>query len=326
MDNNAKLRPLYLAKILHERTDEDHFLTTAQLMQILSDEYGITAHRQTIKADIDLLRQFGIEIQETKSTQNRYNMFARTFDVPELKLLIDAVESSKFITSSKSKELVEKIGSLVSNHVAATLKRNVSCEGRIKPGNEKAYIIVDTINEAINNNKKISFFYFQYNVKKEKKLRHNGEPYVITPLHLVWNGDCYYMVGVYDYQQRLGSFRVDRIAKQPNILKEDGTLPPDGFSIDEYINTTFRMYNCKHEEVELICDNSVMDSIIDKFGEDVVTYAYDMSSFRAIVNVAASHVFYSWIFGFGGKVKIKGPVYVKEKYAEMLSQAVAELE
>ena len=134
------------------------------------------------------------------------------------------------------------------------------------------------------------------------------------------------MVGVYDYQQRLGSFRVDRIAKQPTILKEDGTLPPDGFSIDEYINTTFRMYNCKHEEVELICDNSVMDSIIDKFGEDVVTYAYDMSSFRAIVNVAASHVFYSWIFGFGGKVKIKGPVYVKEKYAEMLSQAVAELE
>ena len=249
-------------------------------------------------------------------------MFARTFDTPELKLLIDAVESSKFITSSKSRELVEKISSLTSEHVAAALKRNVSCEGRIKPGNEKVYIILDTINDAINKNKKISFQYFQYNVKKEKKLKHNGKPYVITPLHLVWNGDCYYMVGVYDYQQRLGSFRVDRIAKQPLILEEDGTPAPEDFNIDQYINTTFRMYNSEHEEVELICDNDVMDAIIDRFGEDVTTYANDMTSFRAVVNIAISHVFYSWVFGFGGKVRIKGPENIKAEYEEMLHKAV----
>ena len=243
-----------------------------------------------------------------------------------MRLLIDAVESSKFITAAKSKELVEKLSSLTSNHVAATLKRNVSCEGRIKPGNERAYIIVDAINEAINSNKKISFQYFRYNVRKEKKIKRNGEPYVITPLHLVWNGDCYYMVGVYDYKQRLGSFRVDRIAKCPAILEEDGSPAPNGFDIDEYINTTFRMFNCEHEEVELICDNEVMDSIIDRFGEDVTTYAYDMNAFRAVVNVAVSHVFYSWVFGFCGKVKIKGPENVKEKYAEMLSNAVQGLE
>lgn len=322
MDNEAKLRPLYLAKILHEQTDETHYLTTVQLMQILKDKYGIAAHRQTIKADLDLLRQFGIEIEEVKSTQNRYNMFARTFDAPELKLLIDAVESSKFITATKSKELVEKIGSLTSTYVAATLKRNVSCEGRIKPGNERIYIIVDTINEAINSNKKISFQYFQYNVKKEKKLKNNGDPYVITPLHLIWNGDCYYMIGVYEYKNRLGSFRVDRIAKQPMILDETGTTAPEGFNIDTYINTTFRMYNSEHEEIELVCDNSVMDSIIDRFGEDVTTYANDMTSFRAIVNVAVSHVFYSWVFGFGGKVKIKGPEAVKQKYFEMVKSAL----
>lgn len=250
-------------------------------------------------------------------------MFARTFDSPELKLLIDAVESSKFITAAKSKELVEKIVTLTSTHIAETLKRNVSCEGRIKPGNEKVYLIIDKINEAINSKKKISFQYFQYNVKKEKKLKRDGEPYVITPLHLVWNGDCYYMVGVYDYQQRLGSFRVDRIAKQPTILDQDATAAPEGFDIDTYINTTFRMYNCEHEEVELICDNSVMDSIIDRFGEDVTTYANDMKSFRAIVNVATSHVFYSWIFGFGGKVKIKAPQKAKDEYEEMLKKAVA---
>lgn len=322
MDNEAKLRPLYLAKILYEQTDEDHFLTTAQLIQILEEQYGIKSHRQTIKAEIELLKQFGLEIEEVKSTQNRYNLFGRRFDTPELRLLIDAVESSKFITAAKSKELVEKLSSLTSNHVAATLKRNVSCEGRIKPGNERAYIIVDAINEAINSNKKISFQYFRYNVRKEKKIKRNGEPYVITPLHLVWNGDCYYMVGVYDYKQRLGSFRVDRIAKCPIVLEEDGSPAPDGFNIDEYINTTFRMFNCEHEEVELVCDNDVMDSIIDRFGEDVTTYAYDMNAFRAVVNVAVSHVFYSWVFGFCGKVKIKGPENVKEKYAEMLSNAV----
>ena len=322
MDNTAKLRPFYIAKILHERTDEEHTLSTTQIIEILESEYGISSHRQTIKTDIEMLRQFGFEIEEIKSTQNRYNMFARTFDTPELKLLIDAVESSKFITSSKSRELVEKISSLTSEHVAAALKRNVSCEGRIKPGNEKVYIILDTINDAINKNKKISFQYFQYNVKKEKKLKHNGKPYVITPLHLVWNGDCYYMVGVYDYKHRLGSFRVDRIAKQPLILDEDGTSAPEDFNIDQYINTTFRMYNSEHEEVELICDNDVMDAIIDRFGEDVTTYANDMTSFRAVVNIAISHVFYSWVFGFGGKVKIKGPENIKTEYEEMLHKAV----
>lgn len=326
MDNDAKLRPLYLAKILYEQTDEEHFLTTAQLIQILEDQYGIKAHRQTIKAEIELLKQFGLEIEEVKSTQNRYNLFGRRFDAPELKLLIDAVESSKFITAGKSKELVEKISSLTSTHVAASLRRNVSCEGRIKPGNERIYIIIDAINDAINKNKKISFQYFQYNVRKEKKLKRNGEPYVITPLHLVWNGDCYYMVGVYEYKQRLGNFRVDRIAKCPTILEEEGTPAPEGFNIDEHINTTFHMFSSAREEVELVCDNDVMDSIIDRFGEDVTTYANDMTSFRAVVNIAVSHVFYSWVFGFGGKVKIKGPDIVKEKYAEMLNAAVKGLE
>lgn len=326
MDNDAKLRPLYLAKILYEMTDEDHYLTTAQLIQILEEKYGIKAHRQTIKAEIELLKQFGLEIEEVKSTQNRYNLYGRTFDAPELKLLIDAVESSKFITASKSKDLVKKISSLASEQVAATLTRNVSCEGRTKPGNERIYLIVDTINEAINANKQISFQYFQYNVRKEQKLKHNGEPYVITPLHLVWNGDYYYMVGVYDYKQRIGNFRVDRIAKRPVILDADGTPAPADFNIDEHINTTFRMFNSEHAEVELICDNEVMDSIIDKFGADVTTYANDMTSFRAIAKVAVNHVFYSWVFGFGGKVKIKGPEDIRKGYLEMLLFAVTNIE
>ena len=322
MDNDAKLRPLYLAKILYEYTDEDHFLTTSQLISLLEEQHRIKAHRQTIKAEIELLRQFGFDIQEVKSTQNRYSIIRRTFDLPELKLLIDAVESSKFITQHKSKLLVGKIGSLASHHAADTIKRNVTCEGRIEPDNEKSYCIVDAINQAINENRKISFQYFRYNVRKEKKLKHNGEPYVITPLHLVWNGDYYYIVGIHEYKQRISNFRIDRIATVPVILNENGTPPPDGFDINKYINITFRMFNSEHVEVELICSNDLMDSIIDRFGEDVTTYAYDLESFRAVVNVAVSHIFYSWVFGFGGKVKIKGPAEVRKKYIEMLVSAM----
>lgn len=161
MDNDAKLRPLCLAKILYEQTDESNYLTTAQLIRILDERYNIRAHRQTIKADIDLLKRFGMDIQEVKSTQNRYNLVSRLFDIAELKLLIDAVESAKVIPANKSKDLAAKISSLAGNYGAACLRRNISCEGRIKTGNEKIFIIIDTVNEAINENKKISFRYFK---------------------------------------------------------------------------------------------------------------------------------------------------------------------
>ena len=134
------------------------------------------------------------------------------------------------------------------------------------------------------------------------------------------------MIGVYDYQNRLGTFRVDRINKIPTILKEDGIPAPEGFDLNQYLNTTFRMFSSQHEEVELICANELMDAIIDRFGEEVVTYAHDMESFRAVVDVAVSHVFYSWVFGFCGKVKIKRPEIVKNKYYEMVRFAYDDLE
>lgn len=319
MDNDSKLRPLYLAKILYEQTDEEHYLTTVQLINILEEKYGISAHRQTIKSEIELLRKFGLEIQEIKSVQNRYNICSRDFENSELKLLIDAVESAKFITAGKSKELVAKLSSLAGNYGAEKLKRNVCCEGRIKSDNERIYIIIDTINEAINEGKKISFPYFQYNVQKQHQLKHDGEAYVISPLHLVWNGDFYYLVGVAE-DNSLKNFRVDRIAKCPTILEENSIQAPEDFNIDDYINTTFRMFNTEHTDVELLCDNDVIDSIIDRFGETIEITEAATENFRITVNVATSHIFYSWIFGFGGKVKILGPEKIKEEYIEMLNK------
>lgn len=241
MDNNAKLRPLYLAKILYERTDEDHYLTTMQLAQILEEEYGIPAHRQTIKTDIELLQQFGMDIQEVKSTQNRYNLISRQFEIAELKLLIDAVQSSKFIPKERSEQMVSKIVALAGQH------------------------------------------------------------------------------------QAIGSFRVDRISARPDILSEEAVPVPADFGVDDFLATTFRMYGSECQEVELICDNSVIDAIIDRFGTDVTIYACDMRTFRVIVRVAISHIFFSWIFGFGGKVRIKGPEKIKTDYKEMVSRALSSL-
>ena len=312
MDNNAKLRPLYLAKILYERTDEDHYLTTMQLAQILEEKYGIPAHRQTIKTDIELLQQFGMDIQEVKSTQNRYNLISRQFEIAEL--LIDAVQSSKFISKERSEQMVSKIVTLAGQHKAEELKRNASVEGRVKSENRQDLLIVDAINEAINARKKIAFQYFAYNIRKQKKLRHDGERYIFSPYRLIWNGDYYYVLGYSDKHQAIGSFRVDRISARPDILSEEAVPVPADFGVDDFLATTFRMYGSECQEVELICDNSVIDAIID------------MSTFRVIVRVAISHIFFSWIFGFGGKVRIKGPEETKRQYAAMIRDAVAELE
>ena len=168
MDIDAKLRQIYLLKILKEKTDEDHTLSTNELCQILLDEYGITTHRTTIKGDIEVLQQAGIGVQAIRSSQNRYNYIDRDFDIPELKLLIDAVESSKFITKAKSDQLVAKITNLAGVHKAEELKRNLTVDGRIKQENELIYHIVDAINEAINQKKKIQFQKVEYNVKKRK--------------------------------------------------------------------------------------------------------------------------------------------------------------
>ena len=194
MDIKAKLRPFYVAKMLFERTDEEHYLTIAQIMEILEKEYGIATSRGTVGDDIKVLQEFGMEIEVEPSTQNRYYLIGRKFDLPELKLLIDATESARFITKEKSDMLVKKLASLSSSNNASALTRNIDVENRIKAENEKIYYIIDALNEAINRKKKVSFQYFTYNVKKQKKLKYDGFTYVFSPYKLIWNGDYYYVV------------------------------------------------------------------------------------------------------------------------------------
>lgn len=327
MDNDAKLRLLYIEKMFQD-TDENHPLTINQITQKLETEHNMPAYRTTISGDIDLLIQSGVEIEITETKPKKYylNDYARPFSLPELKMLVDSVASSKFITKAKSDELIKKITALGTPSDTPSLSRNLWPEGRIRQENERIYYSIDAINQAINEGKKISFQYFQYNVRKEQKLKHGGESYKFTPYALVWNGDYYYMVGFSDKHNSIGNFRIDRIAKTPTILDEPAVPQPEDFDIAEYTNGMLRMYNSERCDVELICDNSVMDAIIDKFGTNVDTYAHDMKSFKVVTNIAVNHVFFSWVFGFGGAVKIKSPEDVKQKYIDLVKSIQEQIE
>ena len=215
MDIDAKLRPLYLIQILKERTVEDNYLTTTQLCDILKKKYNIDTHRTTLKSDIEVLQRAGFNVIERRSTQNQYQYVDREFDVAELKMIIDAIASSKFIAEAKSSALINKLTALAGSNKARELKRNVVVDDRGKHNNQLIYYITDAINDAINQHKKIRFQKVEYKVKKERVLHHGGEEYTFSPYSLVWDGDNYYVVGYSDKYHNIGSHRVDRIAKQP---------------------------------------------------------------------------------------------------------------
>ena len=322
MESKSKERLLYIYKVLYERTDENNPLSTSQIIDIIENEYGIESHRTTISKDIDILKNFGVDIFKINSTQNKYFVASRKFEIPELKLLIDAVESSKFITQKKSEELVKKLASMASRSQSYKLKRNLDNPDRIKQGNEQIYYIVDTINDAINQNRKISFKYYEYSADKKKKLKNNGLDYVFSPYTLVWNGDYYYMVGYSEKHQKIISFRVDRIAQTPEILSERAVQKPRSFNIAKYTKSVFKMFDSEHVIAHLKCDNSLMKVIIDHFGEDVITSEYNTNEFIAKAEVSASPTFFGWVFGFGGKIQIIGPESLKTQYKKMVKETL----
>ena len=326
MDNNAKLRPWLIARILYERTDYDNYLTTAQLIKILEEECNMPTHRTTVGQDVELLQSLGMDIQVVKSTQNRYNVLDRYFLDSEIRLMIDAVASARFISASQSRKLVDKLSALAGRNAAERMIRNVSVERRIKGSNKKVLGIVDAINTAITQRKQITFQYFEYNAKKERKPRRNGFWYVFSPWRLVWNGDFYYVVGWNDLHGMIMNYRIDRIAATPRLLDAEAAPMPKGFDLDRYINTMHHMFSSERKRVELICDDSVMDSIIDRFGEGVDTSLCGAGHFRAVVEVAVNSVLFAWIVGFGGLVKIKGPEEVKAGYADFVTKAYEALE
>ena len=317
---DTKPRILCLLKILIKYTDQKNPLTTNEIISLLESEYGLNVHRITLKKDIEALQSVGYDVIEIKSSQNKYFLGDRLFELPELKLLIDAIESSKFITQSKSEMLIDKIYQLASVNQVKKLERKNYIVKKVKPNNEQIYYIVDTINEAINEGKQISFQYYDYTGLKKKVLKNKGEVYTISPYHVVWDGDYYYVVGYSDKHTKVISFRVDRIATTPEILDDCNYPQPEDYDLNRFSKTTFRMFDGEIKQVDLRCDNSIMRVIIDKFGEDVTTLAYDMESFRVLTEVAISPTFFGWVFGFKCKIEILGPSEVKEEFKDMIIQ------
>ena len=322
MENDSKLRLLRILELLKAQTDENHPLSTMEIEKQLKEQWGLKAYRITIQNDIAALIAAGYEIETIRSKQNRYYLANRLFELPELKLLIDAVESSKFITEKKSRQLTEKLTSLANIHDAGMLKRNISIAGRIKAGNEQIYYIMDALNDAINQRRKVRFLYFEFDGQKRRKLKNNGEPYVLSPYTLTWNGDFYYIVGWSDKHGKIATFRVDRIYAVPELLMEKAVPKPKKYSIGDFAEKAFQLFDSEHAQVELLCEDSMMNTVLDHFGEKSKTQKIDEGHFTFTAEVSVSPTFFAWVFQFGGKIQIIKPQNVIDAFHDLKRKSV----
>ena len=320
-DKNAiKSRLLILYKMFYELTDEDHQVTYAFILQYLKDN-GVPANDHTVHEDIKLLVELGYDIVCVVGRPNRYFMGDRELESAEVKLLIDAVSSSRFITEKKSKVLAKKLGNLASQYQRKELKRNIHATHRAKTDNEEIYYTVDTVNTAINTRKKIAFQYTEYMPVEGKVLRNNGEVYELSPYALFWNEDYYYVVGWSDKHNNVSVFRADRLYK-PEILNVKAVKRPEGFDLDAYSNRIFEMYDGDPVKVKLECKNEFMKYIVDRFGTKLETEISKEGFFIVTIDVSLSPTFYSWIFQFAGGIKILSPKKAVNEIKNMASMII----
>lgn len=321
--SNQKLKILYILKILWENTDEENAMTVKDMIAEL-DKYGIPAERKSIYDDIEALRFFGIDIVSRRTRTTEYFIANRIFELPELKLLVDAVQCSKFITYKKSEELIKKISSFTSKHRAKLLQRQVYVTDRVKTMNESIYYNVDRIYLAIAQNKQISFRYFQYTIDKQKKFRKDGKRYITSPYALSWDNENYYLITFSEKYQDFTHYRVDKMCDIKITAEPRIRLPADKkFNVAEYSKKVFFMFGGEDETVKLQFDNSLVNVVIDRFGKDVYLEKADKNSFVMKSNVEISPTFFSWVFQFGDKVKIITPEHVALKYKEYLVQTLS---
>ena len=261
MQNSTNMRILELLRFLYERTDENHPATVSDIIAHLNGK-GIQAVRQTVYADTNALIDAGIDIVVVKSTQNQYFMGNRLFEYPELKMLTDAVASSKIISAKKSEELVQKLCRLAGTYQAEQLQKFAALSSRVKPHNEKVYYIIDNIQTAIGNHQQIRFQYYEYTQEKKKILKHDGYYYVVNPYALEWKNDHYYLIGFSLKHQKIAHFRVDRLTSLENL--ETYFMPIEGFDVASYTNKMVDMFTSESsKEVTLLCENELMRVIID---------------------------------------------------------------
>jgi len=304
---NQKMKILCIMKILLEKTDENHVITMPEIILEL-DNIGIKAERKSIYDDMEALRLFGLDIINRKGYPAGYYIASRQFELPELKLLVDAVQSSKFITYKKSRELIKKIESLTSKSEAQQLQRQVFVTNRVKTMNESIYYNVDKIHNAISANVKISFQYYEWSITKEIHIKKNGDKYRISPWALTWDDENYYMIGFDEGDSIIKHYRVDKMLNIDllNDLRK-GKEFFENFDTASYTQKTFGMFGGHTTDVDILFENRLVGVVIDRFGKDVMIRKQDEEHFVAKVKVVVSNQFYGWLTGLGVGAKLIAP-------------------
>jgi len=316
---NQKLKMLYLVKILNTKTDDEHGMTMQEIIAAL-EECGVNADRKTLYNDFEELRKYGVDIvAENVGRQCYYHIGEREFELPELKLLVDTVQSAKFVTDRKSRALIRKLEGLVSENQAKQLHRQVVISGRVKTMNEKIYYNVDKLHEAINQGVQIRFQYGQWTLRKQMELRRKGQVYVLSPWALMWDDENYYLVGYDADSDLIKHYRVDKMTRITLTgEKRKGETAFKNFDMARYSRSLFGMYGGEEREVTLEVANDMVGVIIDRFGKEIPIEPATKGHFMTRVRVAVSPQFFGWIASLGGDVRIAEPESVKEEMKSLL--------
>lgn len=322
---NQKLKLIYLARIMQERTDLKHGLTLAEISAALN-EYGISAERKSLYDDIEALRLGGYDIRTVRDTHVRYYLASQTFEFSELCLLIDAIQSSKFLTPQKSNTLIRKIEKLGSRYDAAQLHKQVDSANRLKTENEEIYQTISTLHAAIADNRKVACLYFEWNSFKQRILRNGGDEYRISPWALIWEDEYYYLVAYDSDAQKIKHFRVDKMLKV-RLLDEgrEGELLFSEMDMALYSQSTFGMYGGESMYVRIAADPSLAGVVLDRFGAGLTVLNHS-DRFEFSVKVMVSPTFYAWVLGFGNKMKILSPDFVAQRAAQLAQEVLSTYE
>lgn len=315
---NQKQKILVLLDLFKSKTDEEHGVTTSDIIDYLA-EHGIKAERKTVYADLNTLKEYGYEISKEKKDGNYYyTLLDRDFQLPELKLLVDAVQASKFISAKKSSELIKKIENLASVYQAKQLQRQVFVSNRIKTNYENVYYNVDELNLAINENRKIKFDYYEWNLSKEMVLRKNGHKNDISPWSLAWDDENYYLVAFDGNSGIIKHYRVDKMRKI-EMLDEarDGREEFEEFDAAKYAKKVFGMFTGDEQRVKIQFANKLIGVVIDRFGQDIMIIPKGVDQFVVNVNVKVSNMFLGWIIGLGDGAKILEPESVVDEVKQI---------
>ncbi len=320
---NQKMKILLIMQKLLERTDENHSISMKEILDML-EANGISAERKSVYDDIECLRQFGMDIELKKETPKGYYLASKQFELSELKLLVDSVQASKFLSEKKSRELIKKLESLASVYEANSLQRQVIVSNRIKTMNQSSYYNVDRIHEAISMDKQISFYYCEWNVKKELVYKKEGQRYVVSPYVLNFSDDNYYLVAFDEVSGIAKHYRVDKM-KSIEVLKETrkGKELFADFDNGIFAKKTFGMYAGEEQDIVLHCKNDLAGVIIDRFGKDVYMRALDDKNFKVETKVNVSNQFFGWLCGIGSEAQLVKPETVARQYKNYLKDIIS---